>query len=145
MSLWALNKEQKEGSGGLLVAQGGSLPAPSKDGSVLKAFPPFQPETFALDLWQPSPQRSRGGFFIGCHTMQDHPLLKALSCGHLRRSMFNMNNRDHRGSQIRDAMVLPLLSQRGLGLEFVISHKQRHKESPDELRGWLGVASRCLD
>lgn len=53
MSHWPLNKEQKEGSGGLLLAGGGSLPARSKDGSVLKGFRPFQPETFALNLLPP--------------------------------------------------------------------------------------------
>lgn len=41
MSHWALNKEQKEGSGGLLVAQGSAQPAHSKDGSVLNAVPPL--------------------------------------------------------------------------------------------------------
>lgn len=41
MSHWALNKEQKEGSGGLLVAQGSALLARSKDGSVLNASPPL--------------------------------------------------------------------------------------------------------
>lgn len=33
MSRWVLNKEQREGSGGLLVAQDGFLPTPSKEGS----------------------------------------------------------------------------------------------------------------
>lgn len=57
MSHWALNKEQKEGSGGLLVAQGGSLPAHSKDGSVLKGFRLLQLEMFALNLLLPSLQQ----------------------------------------------------------------------------------------
>lgn len=64
MSHWALNREQKEGIGGLLVAQGGSLPARSKDGSVLKGFRPFQPEMFALNLLLPSLQHSRGAFLF---------------------------------------------------------------------------------
>lgn len=60
MSHRALNKEQKEGGGGLLVAQGSSLlPARRKDGSVLKAFHSLQPETFALNLLLPSFQQSR--------------------------------------------------------------------------------------
>lgn len=97
----SINKEQREGSGGLLVAQRGSLPARSKDGSVLKGFHPFQPETFALNLLLPALQR---GIFILWHTMLD-PLPNALSSwksGHLCCSMFNMSNiypsRDHRGS-----------------------------------------------
>lgn len=64
MSHWALNKEQKEGSGGLLVAPGSSLPARSKDGSVLNASPPLQPETFGLNLLLPSLQQSRGAFLF---------------------------------------------------------------------------------
>lgn len=62
MSHWALNTEQKEGSGGLLVAQGSALPARSNGGSVLNAFPPLLPETFEFSFLLPSLQQSRGAF-----------------------------------------------------------------------------------
>lgn len=64
MSHWDLNKEQKEGSGGLLVAQGSAPPARSKDGSVLNAFPPLQPETFEFNFLLPSLQQSRAAFLF---------------------------------------------------------------------------------
>lgn len=41
MSHWVLNKEQKGGSGGLLVAQGGFLPVHRKDVSSQKGLFPF--------------------------------------------------------------------------------------------------------
>lgn len=40
MSRWVLNKEQREGSGGLLVAQDGFLPTHSKDRSFKKGLFP---------------------------------------------------------------------------------------------------------
>lgn len=46
------------------MAQGSALLARSKDGSVLNASPPLQPETFEFNFLLPSLQQSRGAFLF---------------------------------------------------------------------------------
>ena len=65
MSHWVLNKEQKGGSGGLLVAQDGFLPKPSKIGLFKRAcshpLMPAQLEKFTQNILLLSLQLGRIG------------------------------------------------------------------------------------